>query len=683
MGIEGFIPAIKNASGVTEHFIGYKVPIRNFLIDFYSIIHVASFNLTKQLDQILLYLIYAEHDIMISTQSISTNLGFDLDLLKELDLSAQISAYKSHFTPELIENTIIQMIRDYIKYLLDTYTMRDKLRTVYFSSDGIPNMAKIVEQKHRKYLDYIIDGLNEKIRGVYTDKLSEKRKLFETNRIVCTKYTLSKSEGFVNRVEKAISDLDWISSLDASSEQLEWIVSGSDIPGEGEKKLMEWVVDNIGGTAKNPTLFYSPDSDIILLSMVLQNIGWTINGDPIEYYVLRYYPESQMYTLYQTNMISDWVYRQVLSESDDSPNPINMSKRYDIVNNFISICTLFGNDFLPKIPIFDIVQCIPYIFRALGQLDKTRGNFRIIDYNGKFVINYGNFLLFLEEFNTCFGYQLLSNAYTEELKKNFHLKLSSGLIKTYTNSNLIFRYEPLSRLDYELNELDKKSGSYKGKLGGLMEHKPLDSFIKSYYWDYMGLNSTGKIRKVIDEYLIGISWVIDFYFNKNNSLYNSQNVSTWFYPYDRAPLLSDIIFGLANMLANQRTDLIWKNITSNSTKRTKFFNKYEQSLYVLPVDRLRTENIIMPGYEKLLGDSQLYIGLGNYINKIWKGHNYGALIDSRGIKNLHKSIVLKIPKIRFSTWYSVLLEYKKSPGELVQDQVSNIKRAKIDIEKID
>ena len=66
-----------------------------------------------------------------------------------------------------------------------------------------------------------------------------------------------------------------------------------------------------------------------------------------------------------------------------------------------------------------------------------------------------------------------------------------------------------------------------------------------YYYNYFNidtntLNGSKQIDTLVQDYLRGITWVFDFYFNKNVSNINSSIIPTWVYPHHRAPLATQI-----------------------------------------------------------------------------------------------------------------------------------------------
>merc|ERR1712227_360533 len=57
-----------------------------------------------------------------------------------------------------------------------------------------------------------------------------------------------------------------------------------------------------------------------------------------------------------------------------------------------------------------------------------------------------------------------------------------------------------------------------------------EKFNKNYFVDDVGLN------KAIENYIFGINWILEVYFNQDYNYYKY-----WFYPYEKSPLIMDII----------------------------------------------------------------------------------------------------------------------------------------------
>ena len=77
----------------------------------------------------------------------------NLKSFKVINNSSQNSITKyfiEYFNDEKISNIIISNIKIFIKNLIQKHF--NKLKLIYIAIDGVPNKAKIVEQKKRRYI---------------------------------------------------------------------------------------------------------------------------------------------------------------------------------------------------------------------------------------------------------------------------------------------------------------------------------------------------------------------------------------------------------------------------------------------------------------------------------------------------------------------------------------------------
>jgi 5'-3' exonuclease len=131
---------------------------------------------------------------------------------------------------------------------------KDFVKSIFIAFDGIPTMAKIVEQRRRKYTKYILDEIRNRIYKKYESSIDTIRNEFENSRIIIDlnckiDSNLIKSLININNVEIEISDKNEV--------------------GEGEKKIFEHISSNYNASSY---LIVSPDSDVIILALLHQNL---------------------------------------------------------------------------------------------------------------------------------------------------------------------------------------------------------------------------------------------------------------------------------------------------------------------------------------------------------------------------------------------------------------------------
>ena len=175
--------------------------------------------------------------------------------------------------------------------LADTCSPRTHL---YIAMDGLVPYAKIVQQRYRRF------------------RISEGNPVFDRNQI-------SPGTPYMKELDVAVR---------ARFPQA--IVSSTDLPGEGEHKLFEWL-KGIPPVERTNTVIYGLDADLILLSLAQEQL--------CSLSLLR---ENQSFQSkiegYSTLNISDLARKL----------PINP-------HQYVALCVLcFGNDFMPSLGMFSL-----------------------------------------------------------------------------------------------------------------------------------------------------------------------------------------------------------------------------------------------------------------------------------------------------------------------------------------
>jgi len=175
--------------------------------------------------------------------------------------------------------------------LADTCTPRNHL---YIAMDGLVPYAKIVQQRYRRF------------------RIAEGNPVFDRNQI-------SPGTPYMKELDVAVR---------ARFPQV--IMSSTDLPGEGEHKLFEWL-KTLPATERSNTVIYGLDADLILLSLAQERL--------CSLSLLR---ENQNFQSkaegYSTLNISDLARKL----------PMNPQQ-------YVALCVLcFGNDFMPPVGMFSL-----------------------------------------------------------------------------------------------------------------------------------------------------------------------------------------------------------------------------------------------------------------------------------------------------------------------------------------
>ena len=184
--------------------------------------------------------------------------------------------------------------------VLEVWTAAGKPATVYLAVDGVVPMAKIRQQRVRRFKSAWLS------RGGW-----------DTNAI-------TPGTRFMEKLGVMLKGL-------CSSRK--WILSGADEEGEGEHKIMNWLRSTKANGPLGPVVVYGLDADLILLTMLVgEQLG-------LEMYLLREKQEfghkaEQGPQVYQMLNIKEFQMRIGIAGEEE-------------VLNYIALMSLMGNDFLP------------------------------------------------------------------------------------------------------------------------------------------------------------------------------------------------------------------------------------------------------------------------------------------------------------------------------------------------
>ena len=188
------------------------------------------------------------------------------------------------------------------KTVLEVWSVAGKPQTVYIAVDGVVPMAKIRQQRVRRF-----------------------KSSWLRSRVGC-----SRGDWDTNSITPGTKFMDKLGiMLKGLAKGRKWTVSGVDEEGEGEHKIMHWLrVEKVTG----PVVVYGLDADLILLTMLVSE------QKGLDMFLLRekqeFSKEISSTQLYQFLNISEFKMRLGLSGQEE-------------VLNYIALMSLMGNDFLP------------------------------------------------------------------------------------------------------------------------------------------------------------------------------------------------------------------------------------------------------------------------------------------------------------------------------------------------
>lgn len=358
-------------------------------------------------------------------------------------------------------------------------------KQIYFAIDGPAPRMKMEQQRQRR--------------------LKSKSTLWDTNAITPGTQFMEDLHLYLNKQLPTL--------------QINYILSDSDQPGEGEHKLMKW----IDSTEVSSThMVYGLDADLIMLSMLRKQ----------SIHLLR---ERTEYNLEETeDKYVSLNISKFQSHLYDYLSVRNVSKQ-QVIYDYICMCFLLGNDFLPPIPTIQLRykghERLLFVYRKLQE--NYSGCFYIYD-SVKKQLHVPYFKVFLHEL-TKYEYDdiqqfiQIRKKQEQSIKRRFsklsHLYIQGICDKNHPQWEEFECHIPLFHREEEIRCFQTKI------------HKPL-YYMKCLYpneeWSpaWKSVLQEG-IKQMCQDYLSAYLWTVSYYFDECISW-------KWYSPHIYAPLISDV-----------------------------------------------------------------------------------------------------------------------------------------------
>lgn len=404
-----------------------------------------------------------------------------------------------------IEGIMMERIINYIDYLISLV----EPELVYIAVDGVAPMAKMNQQRARRFKSSYDKELYDSIKKKYEKEID-----------IWTNTVITPGTKFMEKLHQNI--IKYVDNLNRDV-----IYSSYHTVGEGEHKILQHIKDN----KKNEdyVVIYGLDADLIFLSLAS-------NEDNIyllrEDYYLNNKKKSAVFEEDMDDIINEVSEELTFVSMDEMKICLNstiigmieehMNCIYDTEKNFSDdftfLCYLLGNDFLPHLPSIDIsIGGLDKIIKVYVKLFCDNNGYDLINReNNKITINNEFFLAILGKLSDSENYYFrkVLPKHTEHMK-GVYMRGVTPYEKEMENIKFLRGMNIQDPV--RLGEGNPKIWKYR------------------YYEHYFRASNNQKelIKDMCSEYIRGLRWVTEYYFNKCPCW-------RWFYPYSHSPFISDI-----------------------------------------------------------------------------------------------------------------------------------------------
>ena len=312
-------------------------------------------------------------------------------------------------------------------------------KLLYIAIDGPPPMAKMVQQRERRYKNPYMEQLFKKDDPT---KIIDGAK-YDTTRVTPGTHLMSLLNKEFTKIVNA-----------GKFGKIAVVFDGSNIPGEGEHKYLKFI-EEIDATPDDKFVIISGDGDAILLSLRFPNksvyIMQSVPGSALE----DLYPAEQQFAYLDIKRLIDSIYdfyegspqtggkmklsnaEKKLIEQFKAPKsvPVNSNlsnkKKKDFLIDYVFMSFLEGNDFAK--PIYFLKYSTDNMRTPLGIYRfqrKFNPNFRLISFrNGQAYINQQNFTAIIKRLAT------IEEEKIAEVKQRLEKKISQPPFVRNKNKN--------------------------------------------------------------------------------------------------------------------------------------------------------------------------------------------------------------------------------------------------------
>jgi 5'-3' exonuclease len=483
------------------------------------------------------------------------------------------------------ETELMNMVCAKIDFYVDTLQPRDR---VFIAFDGVAPVAKLSQQRDRRYKSWYTTQIQRDLEGTAykeswnTSAITPGTEFMKNLNTYVTEYYEKKNKNPISIVAP------------------KYIVSSSMESGEGEHKIFEYIrkYPEYHNSPDTTTLIYGLDADLIMLT--LNHLHITNNKNM---YLFRDTPEfiksidssldaNRDYLLDIPELaiaIVDYMHQQGIGGGSGGASEKNTSTSISIstptsdtivlqtnrIKDYIFLCFLLGNDFLPHFPAVNIrtggIHILLNVYRETMGCDNTKFLTKSDSETATNTIQWKNFhefvshiaktedSLLMEEHKRRdkaekrMGYQDQSHSYGRNKRNE----------RNNTKSTLQQTDEVLGTDIYKMDEL----------LTLPMKERSVEKYINPFAhdWEYryykslFDVENTDERRKQICmNYLEGLEWTYNYYTMGCIDW-------RWCYKYHYAPLFKDLIKYIPHM-----------NTTFLQKKEKQAIEDVVQLCYVLP-----------------------------------------------------------------------------------------------------
>jgi len=415
----------------------------------------------------------------------------------------------------LIKNVCLK-IDEYIKIVKPT-------KMIYISFDGIAPVAKLKQQKERRYKSKFMESLLDELRDVCFDKTS-----------------ITPGTNFMKKLDMRINEFFLGREKVYGVEKI--IISGSSERGEGEHKIFKMIREN---KFQEKHIVYGLDADLIILCLNHLSFSKDI-------FLFRETPDFA--SNINVNIDSSELYLMdmgalmnlLLGEMFDNKN---LKNKEHLIKDYVFLMMFMGNDFMPHFPSLNI---------------RTFGIQMILEL---YKVNLGN-----KNLRLITDIETICWKNVRELVQILSIMELDNFKKEYRIRNKIQHGQKFRKVDVEKRLENEISMIPINNREDEMYINPHSDFWENRYYSelFNTERNADNLDKICINYLEGLEWNMKYY---SSGCYNWK----WKYKYNYPPLFVDLL----KFVPLWGVNMVEKNDDNISNMEQLAYVLPENSLYLL------------------------------------------------------------------------------------------------------
>ena len=458
---------------------------------------------------------------------------------------------------------------------------------LYMAIDGVAPRAKMNQQRSRRFRS-AQDLAEAATAARAAGEIIDDSKIFDSN-------CITPGTEFMEKLSK---HLDYFIAKkmreDSLWQRMKVIYSGHDVPGEGEHKIMDYIRSSKMTPGYPPNIrhcLYGLDADLVMLALVSHEPHFCLLREEIDFgfnrpardthdvKVVTRQTNEVKWQLLHISLLRQYLFHEL---GEGAPAWFNLERAMD---DFVFMCMLCGNDFVPHLPSLDIREgAIELLFTTYKAMLTTLGGY-LVD---RAVPDLERLQLFIVEIaktetdiferraKDAISFRKKQERYASQRKKRgggsnggFDRPVQAPLLCEMlvdAEAAVLGDRTPEEKAAALAKELAAKAAAESAAAGGAsatktgeaavaVEENPLTevqlaavaahtvdkgmaTFKKVYYRQKLGMGLTAsdepEHRRLQKEYISALCWTLRYYYDGCPS-------QTWFYPFHYTPLASDLV----------------------------------------------------------------------------------------------------------------------------------------------